>query len=82
MKLYDKPRPWILPKEYTSVFKTWNPAGTFQRIGEQLIGSYNMNLPKIIPDREIQIHMIIPGEFRIGEITATKDGEMIRVGHF
>ena len=52
--------------------------GAFNCISEQLIGNCEMNLTKIIPDGEMQIHMIIRGEFRIEESTAAKGGNRAR----
>ena len=41
-----------------------------------------MNLMEIIPDGEMQIHMIVHGEFRIKESATTQESEMVRLGAF
>ena len=58
--------------------KAWDSAKHSPRICEQFIDNYKMNLMGIIPDGEMQIHMIIRGEFRIEESTAAKGGNRAR----
>ena len=41
-----------------------------------------MNLTNIITDCEMQIHMVIRGEFRIDDSTVAKGEETTRWGHF
>ena len=56
--------------------------GICHRIFDQLVDSYEVNLSG--NNGELQIHMIIRGEFRILEetIAATEEGGMWRSEHF
>ena len=76
IKLRDKQRPWISPHKWAVAGETRNSAKDFQRICEQLIDSYEMNLTKTIQGGEMKIHVIIRGEFRIEESNAAKEEEM------
>ena len=56
--------------------------GNSQRICEQLIENYKMNLSEIITDEAMQIHMAIRGGFRIEGSTSTKEIEIRLMEHF
>ena len=52
------------------------------RICEQLVDSYKMSLSEIIQDVELQINMIIRGEFRIQAEAMAEEGVMGHIEHF
>ena len=60
--------------------KTWDSVRTFRRNFGRLIGNYEMSLTQIIPDGDLQIHMIIHGGSRRKASTMPKGRNDVGVG--